>query len=136
MKKASMTPKSSTGLDIDSLIEQKAKIISHFDFKKVHSFMTMINWVWVNLEDGSVGIPSLPRITGEADKVMNGAIDDAIEHPKRRGYCGCGGFDASVINGKLSLQFVADSETIKIRTVICGFSGDENIDKGIAMEEF
>lgn len=133
-KKAKIKP------SLSDLANQKSKILSHFDFDKVHFFMTMVNWRWFYSDDiygmAEFGIPPLDKIKKEAESVMNGAIREVMYNKRRRGYCACGGFDATLIDGKLRLRFAANSQTIKKRTIISECRGDDKFDEGTILEEF
>ncbi len=97
---------------MDSKIE---KIISEFDFQKVHGIMGLLDWKYFDSEK----TPTVEKLKDTAITVLKQALVNADKHSR----VACGGFIATKVfyfgtgNSVLHLDFVVESkfETYNIK---------------------
>ena len=84
-------------------------IMDNFDFAKVRECMELLNWKWVNHDDGGFEVPKTSIIKKTARRLMQEAMDSS----KASYSVGTGGFqvDKTTEENKvyLSLSFVLTS---------------------------
>lgn len=84
-------------------------IMDNFDFTRVRECMELLNWKWVDPDDGGFRVPKTSRIKNTVRRLMQEAMDSS----KANYSVGTGGFQVNKTTeeGKvfLSLSFVLTS---------------------------
>jgi septin family protein len=79
----------------DELLEQLNNIMERFDFEKVHAYMKLTNWKWID------EVPSVNKLRTTAEKLPY----DVIVSDSPTTTSGTGGFTASKFTWGIQLAF-------------------------------
>ena len=79
----------------DELLEQLNNIMERFDFEKVHAYMKLTNWKWID------EVPSVNKLRTTAEKLLY----DVIVSDSPTTTSGTGGFTASKFTWGIELAF-------------------------------
>jgi anion-transporting ArsA/GET3 family ATPase len=79
----------------DELLEQLNNIMERFDFEKVHAYMKLTNWKWID------EVPSVNKLRTTAEKLLY----DVIVSDSPTTTSGTGGFTASKFTWGIQLAF-------------------------------
>jgi hypothetical protein len=79
----------------DELLEQLNNIMERFDFEKVHAYMKLTNWKWID------EVPSVNKLRTTAEKLLY----DVIVSDSPTTTSGTGGFKASKFTWGIELAF-------------------------------
>ena len=88
----------------DELIDKMVTdLMEDFDFETVHQVMVNLDWEW-DIGNGEMAVPSTYRIMKTADRLLREA---ASHYGEKNAFCtGTGGFQATLDEGILTLQFI------------------------------
>ncbi len=86
-------------------------VMEGFDFETVHNVMVSLNWKWA-IGDGKMTIPSIYRIMRTANWLLKTAASHYGE--EERFTTGTGGFQATLDEGYLTLQFILSETAVNI----------------------
>lgn len=81
-----------------------AEVLKHFDFPRVHTAMTALNWHWAVPYKPETAVPTVARIQEKARELLSQVWDD--NEPELE-TC-VGGFRASKNDHSLALEFVLE----------------------------
>lgn len=79
----------------DELLEQLNLIMERFDFEKVHAYMKLTNWKWID------EVPSVNKLRTTAERLLY----DVIASDDSTTTSGTGGFTASKFTWGIQLAF-------------------------------
>ena len=79
----------------DELLEQLNLIMERFDFEKVHAYMKLTNWKWID------EVPSVNKLRTTAERLLY----DVIASDDSTTTSGTGGFAASKFTWGIQLAF-------------------------------
>ena len=87
-------------------IDKKVKkIMKHFDFKKVHKVMELLDWKW-KTEEG-LEVPSVKQLKKHAKKQLENVVDNYKKKHEDL-YISSGGFETRIEYGELYLRFIVE----------------------------
>jgi hypothetical protein len=85
-------------------LQKKHFILKTFDFKKVETTMTSLNWKWATCNR----VPNIEQLKSCASSLMDCAYKESTERTNGQGYCSTGGFVAEYRGNNFWLSFVIE----------------------------
>jgi hypothetical protein len=83
--------------------EQIKHILADFNFKRIHSVMTFLDWKW-NFNNKEIKVPEVKDLISIATHCLN----EVSNSEDSSALCTMGGFEAEKIEGTLELRFILE----------------------------
>lgn len=84
----------------DYFLSKWAYISEHFDWRKVHKVMEVLNWKWYFCKDKEVRVPTIDELKQRAEDLLYQVFTDSDISS-----VATGGFEAGMDDGELWLNF-------------------------------
>lgn len=83
--------------------EQIKYILADFNFKRINSVMTFLDWKW-NFDNKEIKVPDIKDLISIATHCLN----EVSNSNDNSALCTMGGFEAEKIEGTLELRFILE----------------------------